>query len=63
MAAARVVEALDVPEQPHPGGLAGGEALAPKKLLLEAGEEGLGDRVVPGIADPAHRQVDAGGLP
>jgi hypothetical protein len=44
--AAGVVEAFDVPEQAHPGGLAGREALAPKELLLQAGEEGLGERVV-----------------
>jgi len=54
-----VVEALDVPEDPEPGLLAGSEALAGQKLLAQAGEEGLGEGVVPGVADRVHREVDA----
>jgi hypothetical protein len=42
---AGVVEAFDVPEDPDARLLAGREALAPQQFLLEAGEEGLGERV------------------
>src|SRR6059058_4457465 len=34
--------------------------LAAEELFLEAGEEALGERVVPGVADRAHREVDPG---
>ena len=60
MPAAGVVEALDVPEDPEPGLLAGREPLAAEEFFLEAGEEALGDGVVPGVADRSHREVDAG---
>ena len=60
--AAGVVEAFDVPEDPHPGLLAGRESFASEELFLEAGEECLGDRVVPGVADRAHRELDPGPL-
>jgi hypothetical protein len=56
----RVVKALDVPEDPEQGLLARREALATEELFLEAGEEALGDGVVPGVADRAHREVDPG---
>ncbi len=36
------------------------EAFAAEELFLEAGEERLGERVVPGVADRAHREVDPG---
>src|SRR5438094_531508 len=45
--AAGVVEAFDVPEEPESGLLSSREALAPQQLLGEAGEERLGDGVVP----------------
>lgn len=48
MAAAGVVEAFDVPEEAHSGLFAGVESFASEEFLLEAGEEGFGDRVVPG---------------
>ncbi len=60
MPAAGVVEALDVPEDPEPGLLAGGEAFAAEEFFLERGEEALGEGVVPGVADRAHREVDPG---
>jgi hypothetical protein len=41
--AAGVVEAFDVPKDPHSGGFAGREAFAPEQLLLEAGNERLGE--------------------
>jgi hypothetical protein len=49
--AAGVVEALDVPEQAHPGVFADREPLPAEQLFLEAREERLGDRVVPWVAD------------
>jgi len=39
---------IDVPEDPEPTLLSGREALAVRQLLGEAGEEGLGERVVLG---------------
>jgi hypothetical protein len=53
--AAGIVEAFDVPDDAHAGVLAGGEALAPEQFFLEAGEEGLGERVVPGVAERVAR--------
>jgi hypothetical protein len=56
--AARVVEALDVPEDPESGLLAGREALASEQFFAEAGEEGLGDGVVPGSPiEPIERSM------
>jgi hypothetical protein len=42
------------------GLFAGREAFAAEEFLLEAGEEGLGQRIVAGVADRAHREVDPG---
>lgn len=44
----------------EPGLLAGREAFAAQELFLEGGEEALGEGVVPGVADRAHREVDSG---
>ena len=58
MSAARVVEAFDVPEDPESRLLAGGEALAAEELLLERGEEALGEGVVPGSPiEPIERSI------
>ena len=59
MASAGVVEAFDVPEDAHACVLACGEAFAFEEFFLEAGEECLGERVVPGVADAAHGEIDS----
>src|SRR3954447_22464921 len=56
--AAGVVPALDVFEYGLPGGGVRRPRLAVQQLGLDRGEEGFGDRVVPTLPAPAHRQAD-----
>src|SRR5207253_5699958 len=59
VAAARVVEALDVIEDGHPRLRVGAPAGPVDQLALQRGEEALGQGVVERVADRAHRRGDA----
>jgi hypothetical protein len=53
------VRCLDVLEYCLPGGLVGGPRLSVQQFGFDGREERLGDRVVPALTAPAHRQADA----
>ena len=59
MTTVRVVEASDVVVDREPGFVLGGPGTAMDQLGLERGEEALGHRVVPAVADAAHAADDA----